>query len=115
MAVTVNYLYPVAGATAPTAAQASVVATVIATILPTSSTDASATITHNWGLPAADITSGFPLVSFQPSDLIGANASNFFVISQNPNYTVVGKNASAGTDSVAQVQVNITRPHSYVR
>jgi hypothetical protein len=114
MAVTVAYLYPSAGAV-PTAAIAAAVTTVIATILPTSSTDASATITHNWGLPASDITSGFPLVSFQPLDNIGAAQGLWFVVSQNPNYTVLGKNTSQGTDSVAQVQVNITRPHTYVR
>lgn len=114
MTVTLNYLYPVAGATPPTAAQAAVVSTVIATVLPTSSTDATQIVTHNFNLPASDITAGFPTVSFQALDLIGA-INNWFVISQNPNYTVLGKNASAGTDSVAQVQVNITRPHSMVR
>jgi hypothetical protein len=114
VSVTLNYTYPVTGATPPTAAQASVVSSVIATLLPTSSTDASQIVTHNFGLPAADITAGWPTTVVSALDLIGA-INNWFVISQNPNYTVLGKNASAGTDSVAQVQVTITRPHSMVR
>lgn len=107
MAVTTSNLYPIAGS-APTAAQALLVNMVIATVQGGAAGDTSAVITHNFGLPASDISFGLPEVEVlqQANEL----TQGIWELSENPNYTVLGL---AGV--VGPVKVFIKRPHSIVR
>lgn len=112
MAYTINYLRPVFGTTAPTAAQAANVNTVVASIFPNNSADGQIAITHNMNIPAGDLSQGFPEVTFRTIDNLGGG-SGFYLASQNANYTVANRvGTTAGVDSQPQVQVYISRPHT---
>ncbi len=100
----VSYLWPVAGAP-PTAQQAFKVSTVQVGLNPVSSLDNSQILTHNFNLTAAQISQGWPAVAFEPLDSL-AQGSNWFVLSQNPNFTIVGRGAStASLDTTNNMQV----------
>jgi hypothetical protein len=117
MAVTITYQTGVAtvGTTPPTAAQAAKINTLVATISPSSTADASATITHLLGMSNADITQGYPFTYITPLNNL-ASVSNWSLTSQNPNWTVFTKNnTSQGADTVPQVAVTIARPNTLVR
>ena len=120
MAVTVYYLYPSVGSAAtttniPTSKQMNGnpgANTVIATVLPSANADASAIITHMMGLTTAQLSQGLPLISVEVLDNLG-QLSNWSIVSQNPNYSVLAKNnTSQGADTVPQIQVNVQRPHT---
>jgi hypothetical protein len=106
MAITINYLYPVAGTTPPTPIQ--VANMVIATVQGSAASDTSAAITHDFGLPASDISSGFPEVEIlqQANEL----TQGIWELSENPNFTVLGVSGIVGP-----VKVFIKRPHTIVR
>jgi hypothetical protein len=113
----VNYLNAGGpGNVAPTVAQALGFNTLNVGLSPQSTLDTSQAITHNWGLPSSDISSGFPLISFQNMDFT-AGSSGWYNISQNPNFVIVGRTGTtAGIDTAnAQVICNIQRPHSIDR
>ena len=115
MAYTVNFLRPASGATAPTAQQSAQVSTVVVTAFPGNSADAQLNITHNLGIPASDISQGFPLWQDEKIDTLGA-ASSYYQVSQGPNILVLSRlGTTAGVDSQAQVQINISRPHTIVQ
>jgi len=107
-AVTISYLYPITTGP-PTGSQ--VTNMVIATVVGSAAGDTSAVITHNFGLAAGEITQGFPRVVIEGQDG-NSITSPWFELSENPNYTVLGKGtvAAGGT-----VKVTIDRPHSIVR
>ena len=92
MAITVTYLYPIAGST-PTVAQMQNFNMVVATVASSAAGDNSAVITHDLNLPASDISAGFPrvVINAQADD----TTAGFYVVSQNPNYTILGANALA--------------------
>lgn len=110
-AVTITFLYPYT--TAPTAAQQAAVphSTVVATVSASAAADTSAVITHNFNLSAAEITQGFPTVILAPQDG-NEITSAWFELSENPNYTVLGKGtvAAGGTQ-----KVTIMRPATNIR
>jgi len=86
---TVTYKWPVAGLTAPTAAQMFGHNELIAEVAP-ALYDTAIVITHNMNISAADRASGFPEVDFMPS----ASATQFlsatpFVSAQGANTTTV--------------------------
>ncbi len=117
MAMTLNYLSAGTGSTPPTAALAYAVNTVNVTLSPAASTDNSQAITHNFNLPAADISSGWPEIVINGLDTL-ASASAWFVLSQNPNFSVIGRGANTlGLESGAnaQVLVSISKPNTLVR
>jgi hypothetical protein len=113
----VNYLNAGGpGNIAPTATQALSFNTLNVSLSPQSTLDTSQSITHNLNLPASDITAGWPEFTFNPLDAL-AQSSNYFALSQNPNFMIVGRaGTTAGIDTAnAQVIVSISRPHSLVR
>jgi len=110
--VTITYLWPYT--VAPTAAQmqgANPNYTVIATVSASAAADTSAVITHDFGLTAAEITQGFPVVTLVPQDG-NEITSAWFEASENPNYTILQKGtvAAGGTQKVV-----IQRPHTIGR
>lgn len=117
MAMVVNYLNVGGpGNVAPTLAQALNVNTVNVSLSPAASGDNSQVITHNFGLPASDITAGWPETVINGLDTL-ATLSLWYILSQNPNFSIVARGANtAGIDTAnAQVLVSISRPHSIVR
>jgi hypothetical protein len=116
MAVTVTYTYPVAGTTAPTALQALNVNTVIATVIATADADTTATITHNFGLSATQLASGFPFINPVPTLSQALTAlSAWSVTSITANTVVLTKLASTGSGNASpQLTVSIQRPMSII-
>jgi hypothetical protein len=83
---------------------------VIATVFPTSSPDTAAVITHDFQMPAADISAGWPQVIIEPIDSL-ALASDWWVQSVDPNYLGLARLTSlAGQDTVPQIKVFVSRP-----
>jgi hypothetical protein len=113
----VNYLNAGGpGNVAPTVAQALGFNTLQVGLSPQSTLDSSLAITTNWGLPASDISSGYPFVHFQLMDYT-AGSSGWYNISQAPSFVIVGRvGTTAGIDTAnAQVICQISRPMSLVR
>ena len=113
----VNYLNAGGpGNVAPTVVQALAFNTLNVSLSPQSTLDSSQAITTNWGLPAADISAGWPFIHFQSLDYT-AGSSGWYNISQAPSFVIVGRTGTtAGIDTAnAQVIVSIARPHSIVR
>lgn len=114
MAVTVTYEYPVAGLVAPTALQSANL--VIATIIKALDADIAATITHNFGLTAAQLAAGFPIIEITPILQVDAKLSDFTVNAAGANDVSFIMTAAGGSGNVAaQVRVSIERPHSIGR
>lgn len=111
MSVTVIYKAPYT--TAPTKVQQhySPRNLVIATVQASAAGDVQAIITHDFGLSAAELALGYPLVSITPEDG-NAITSPWFEISQHANFTVLGKGTTAAG---ALSKVAIQRPASQVR
>ena len=115
MAIVINYLYPTPGTTPPTPSVAQNVNTVVATVYPTSGPDTAAVITHNFALPAADISAGWPNVGFEPIDSL-AGLNGWWIRSLDPNWVGLARLTSAqGEDTVPQIKVKVARPHTIVR
>jgi hypothetical protein len=111
MAVTVTYLYPVAGAV-PTQAQMLNFNMVVASVASSAAGDNSAAITHDFNLPTSDISSGFPRVVLNKQGADTTAGADWYIASQNPNYTILG----AGTVAVKQTTLfTIDRPFSMDR
>jgi hypothetical protein len=108
MAITVTYLYPTT--VAPTLAQMQNFNMVIATVASTSTADTSAVITHDFALTAAEISQGFPEVEWIAQDQ-SEITSSWFELSENPNFTILGKGTTAG----GTIKVFLKRPHTIVR
>jgi hypothetical protein len=119
MAITLTYLWPTnngplgGGNVAPTVAQMILTeySTVVATVSASAAGDTSAIITHDFGLPASDISAGFPQLTLVPQDA-SEITSSWFELSENPNFTILGKGTVAAGGAV---KVFIQRPHSIVR
>ena len=114
MAVTVTYQYPVQGTTAPTAAQTLNKNTVRATVIATADADTTATITHNLGLTAAQLTEGAPEVTLCPILSQALTALSGWVCSAKAANTVtLTKLTSTGSGNArAQLAVVVKRPHT---
>lgn len=118
MAVTVTYQYPVAGTTAPTAAQMGgsvnpILSKVRATVIAAVDADTTATITHNMGLSAADLAAGRCEVKITPLVQTTAALSLWAVTSVTANTIVLTKATTAGSGgAAAQIQVVVDRPQS---
>lgn len=111
--VTITYLYPFT--VAPTQQQmgppqAASFNLVVATVIAAAAADTSAVITHNFQLTAAEITQGFPRLTFVPQ--VDDTTSPWFEASENPNYTVLQKN-TLGTGPLTKVFVD--RVHKIIR
>lgn len=111
-AVTVSNLYPFTSA--PTVAQGGVgrsYNSIVATVATTATGDNSAAITHQFGLANAEISQGFPFVTFVPQ--ADGTTGAWFEASQNPNYTILGSNQLIAVR--ATTKVIISAPHTYGR
>jgi hypothetical protein len=109
MANTVAYEYPVAGATAPTAAQMRTHQQMSA-IVTGDGAATTFTITHDFGTSAGDLTFGFPEVTFEPILAAGITAAPF-IASKTATTIVCTCTAFTG----AGLRVRIKRPWSATR
>lgn len=106
---TVTYEAPVTGVTPPTAAQSRAHQSISAVI----TGDGAAvtfTLTHNWGLSAAENTLAFPWVEYEQLLASGYTAAPL-ITSKNPNTVVFGNTAFAG----AGLRVRLLRPWTPLR
>ena len=112
-AVTIAYQWPLAVVPpATTLAQYNTYNSVVGTVVAGLAADTQQIITHNLNLPAADISSGFPVVTLTPTTDPFGSSAGWFVASQNPNYTVVQK-GTLGTGPTTRF--TIASPSSAVR
>lgn len=110
MAITLTYLYPVAGSTPPSQAVMKNFNMLVATIGSSSAADNSAVITHDFNFGATALANGFPRVVINPQ---GDDVTSvWYVTSQNPNYTLLGSNVGGVTPSTL---FTIDRPFSMDR
>jgi hypothetical protein len=106
---TVTYTTPVAGVTAPTAAQSRTHQMLIATI----TGDNSATtfvVTHNWALSVAELAAGYPVVILSPLLAAGYTAAALKTTSATNSVTFTNT-AFTG----AGLQVTLLRPWTAMR
>jgi hypothetical protein len=117
MAVTGTYLHPVAGVTPPTALQSSNAQSVVADVVATADADTTATITHNFGLSAAELASGDPRIILTPTLSQALTAlSAWAVTTVATNSITLTKLTSTGSGNAsAQLRVSIQRPHSITK
>lgn len=114
-AVTVTYEYPVAGTTAPTAAQSANANIVRANVIATADADTTATITHNFGTSAGDLAAGRPIVILEPLLQASAGLSLWAFTSKTTNTVVCTKSTAVGSGNAgAQIRVHVLRPHSII-
>jgi hypothetical protein len=84
-AVTQNFLWPATGATSPTAAAYNLSGGPADTAIVDLVTDGVATtftVTHNMGISTADITAGFPHITFEPNSPTGIPATLLILITR---------------------------------
>lgn len=123
MAVTVVYEHPVAGDTAPTAAQAKEQVTFTLNNVVTA--DSAIIVTHNMGLSVADLAAGLPIVVLQPLRP-SANTAQWIIGSaalpgatgKTANAIQLTKVSTTGSDTgtaVAQIRIHLRRPHTIGR
>ena len=114
MAVTVTYTYPVAGTTAPTAAQMGNANTVRAGIIATADADVTATVTHNMALSVAELAAGQPEVIVTPTLSQALTALSAWTVTAKATNTItLTKLASVGSGNAgSQLDVAVKRPHS---
>jgi hypothetical protein len=105
---TVTYCDPVAGATAPTQAQASAAQSVTATVN-FSDADTTATITHNWSLTTAQLAKLRPWVTVLVMGNMAVYPGLTWALSTN---TAVVTKASTATNSGGTINVVMQRPWS---
>jgi len=110
---TINYRYPVAGVTAPTAAQVVDLSMVTAQFIMVDS-DVVATIVHNMAISTANLANGFPTVHMRltstPSTTVAVAPFTVDVI--DANTVTVNKNAETG--SACTGEVVIMRPNTSI-
>lgn len=118
MAVTVNYYNPgsASSLTAPTVAANGLFDTVTARVIATADGDTTATITHNLGLSAADLTAGRPEIYITNLLQVPASTSAWAVTTIAANSITLTKGTGAGSGNAGeQIQVVIKRPHTIGR
>lgn len=108
---TVAYVYPVAGATPPTALEAKNKNEIVVDVTGDNSGTTIA-VTHNWAISAADLANGFPEWSAEPL-LTGGQAAALFRTQANnlTNASTFGCTAFTG----AAVRIRLRRPMSLVK
>ena len=109
MAGTAVYTYPVAGATAPTAAQALLCNMVCATAQ-FADADTNVVITHNFKLTAAQLANLWPVV-IATIVTAGTLAVNYSVALTDSSTVTIAK-VSTSTGSGSTLNVQILRPYS---
>jgi len=109
---TVTYVWPVAGATAPTAAQARPHNSVVVDIAFLAA-DTACVVTHNMQLPNATGASGIPKISYFFTAAGAVAFTPFFAFTSATTITV-DKNLTTA-NSTGTVRVTIERPSGAVR
>lgn len=112
-AATVAYVWPVAGVTAPTAAQSSQVSSVVTDVTWAAAADTAVAINHNLGLPNATGLLGRPKVSWFCT-VMGAGTFVPVFTFTSANILTVDKNSTAA-NTTGTCRVTVERPHSIVR
>ena len=114
MAVTVTYLWPATGVTAPTIATG-LADKVRADVIASADGDVAATITHNMAISAADLLLGKPEVYLTPILSQALTALPMWAATSILTNTVVlTKLASVGSgNAAAQLRVYVSRPNTY--
>lgn len=110
MASTVAYKYPVASATAPTAAQVYGLGRVTATVV-FGDADLTAVITHNFGLSAQELLNLFPIVTINSGNVTNTVYPGFFV-TRTTNTVTLTKPSAVGSGGT--FEVSIDRPSTQV-
>lgn len=105
----VTYIFPVAGATAPTAAQMAHYSTVIADVVYAAG-DTVATVTHNMNVANATGALGVPEITLTPL-AVGSAAVVAFAAFSTVNAITVDKNSTSANTGLT-VRVQIKRPHT---
>lgn len=108
---TVTYLYPVAGATAPTAAQIRLLSLVTVQVH-FGDTDTSAVLTHNFGESTAENAFGFPINSWwitAPGTVVPLISLAF----TDTNTVTITKASVTGSNCT--IEVALLRPHTVMR
>ncbi len=105
---TVVYTYPVAGATAPTAAQ-SLYAPIVACTVNFADADTTGTITHNWALTTAQLAALMPYVRI--NQVAGGTPSPLLTVTLATNTVVLTKQSTAA-GSGGTLTVVLDRPHT---
>jgi hypothetical protein len=115
-AVTVTYAFvpngttvPVSGTVAPTAAQAALLNSITATVNYPDG-DTTATLTHNWGFTANDVSANKPWINWYIQNTQGTGIPVFNI--SNTNAVVMTKSSGTGTGST--FIVILQRPHSII-
>lgn len=117
MAVTINYEYPVAGATPPTAAQVKRVSSVVAEIQATADADVLATITHNMAITAQELLDGWPIINTEillPEGWV--STPHVLAAGKLTNSVAVTMSAGVGSGAATpQLRVTMLRPNTIIR
>src|SRR5882672_34341 len=100
--VVVTYKYPVSGLTAPTAAQVYGLGVVTATVFMLD-TDLTATVTHNFGLSAAELADLFSVPIVNASS--GVSVFPGFTIARTANTVVLTKPSAVGSGGTFEVVI----------
>lgn len=107
---TVTYNFPVAGATAPTVAQAAGCNSLTCQVN-MADADTTGTITHNWQLTTAQLANLWPLISVRGQDSGTGSPVLSFALTNSVAVTVTKQtNAGSGGTYV----VTLLRPHSMI-
>lgn len=104
---TINYKYPVSASIAPTAQQVYGLGIVTAQVN-FGDTDASAVVTHNFGLSANELADLFPAVIVDPT--AGGTTFPQFTYTKATNAVTINKASTSGTGGT--FDVIILRPHT---
>jgi len=104
----VSYAYPIAGATAPTAAQSALQSVVTAQVVFTDG-DTTQIVTHNWNLTATQLAALFPFVEVRRISN-GTLFSSILVALTDSNNVTLSKASAVGSAFTAAVVIQ--RPHS---
>jgi hypothetical protein len=108
--ITVTYTYPVAGATAPTAAQARNRSMITGTIIMADG-DTQVAVTHNWGLSAAELTDRFPWSTWN----YVTPGTSPALVSWSRTSNVITFQKASGTGTGGTYEFTLERPHSIIR
>ena len=109
---TVTYVWPVAGATPPTAAQAARHNSVVVDIAYLAG-DASCVITHNMQLPNATGLNGIPKITWFATAVGTAAVMPFFAFTSAT--TITADKVSTAANTGMTVRVHIERPAGVVK
>jgi hypothetical protein len=112
-AATIAYVWPVAGVTAPTAAQAARHNSVVADVTWTNASDTAVVMTHNMQLPNATGLNGIPKITWFCTSMGAGTFVPFFAFTSATTITVDKNSVAANTTGVCRV--TIERPAGAVR